>query len=189
MTKSERKAQAVRDMKEGIRTGNYNLMVESGKTLYNYLSKAEKERASTFAEKGKIKEAYATSLADSLISKSNKKTVTAEDVKHASRNIDVVKSAELRSSELVVKTWRSKESDSYNKWVKASGIYKGGGPRKTTEIAAKIQYTGGTKKEGYTFERKVGNKVWEFRTPGYDERQHSLHGFQYRELGSPNWLS
>lgn len=189
MTKSERKAQAVRDMKEGIRTGNYNLMVESGKKLYDFLSKAEKQRAATFAEKGKIKEAYATSLADSLISKSNKKTVTAEDVKHASRNIDVVKSAELRTSELVVKTWRSKESDSYNKWVKASGIYKGGGPRKTTEIAAKMQYTGGTKKEGYTFERKVGNKVWEFRTPGYDERQHSLHGFQYRELGSPNWLS
>lgn len=189
MTKSERKAQAIKDMKEGLRTGNYNLMIESGKTLYNYLSKAEKERASTFAEKGKVKESYATSLADALISKSNKKTVTAEDVRHASRNIDVVKSARERASELVVKSWRKGEQDSYLKWIKETGLYKGGQSRKTADIAKKLQYVGGSKKEGYIFKYQKGNKVWEFRTPGYDENQHALHGFQYKELGSDKWMS
>lgn len=193
MTKSERKAQLIRDMKEGLRTENYNLLIETGKKMYNYLNKEEKELASKYAEKGKVKEAYATYLADTLIAKKNRKTITAEDVRHASRNIEMVKEKKTRIGELTLKSFRSSEKDKYYEFVKQSGLFKKqmGRPssRKDSEIAKKMDYSGGDKKSGYIYKVKIGSQAWEIRTPGYDEDNGQLHGFQFRKVGSLKWNS
>lgn len=175
-----------KEMLEGIRTGNYNLSINAGKKLYNYLSKSEKEHVKQFAQAGKIKEAYATSLTDSLMSKANKQKINQRDVRNMTTNMDIVKDRQVRAAELSMKSFRNSSSGAYYDFVKKSGLYKE--TRKTSEISAKMQYKGGSRKEGYIFHRKIGNKIWEIQTPGYDEDKGALHGYRYRELGSNAWI-
>ena len=210
MKKSQGQRQIERDIKEALRTDNYKLLQESTRKMYNHLTMEQKAEVKRNIEPGaNAAKTYGRELADSILRKQSKlqnegkkalakadtydderairsrMKIYSKDIAHLKDNIESIKQSERRGAEVMMKSFY--KDDAYTKFMKSA--YGKGNKRSTSRMMGeKISYKGGHKKEGYIYHIKVGNKVFEVQTPGYDENKGRLHGFQYREIGSMEWI-
>ena len=210
MKKTQGQRDIERDIKEALRTENYGLLQASTRKLYRHLNMSQKAEVRKNIEPGaNPAEVYGRELADSILRKQSKlqnegkkalakadtydeerairsrMKISSKDITHLKDNIESVKTSERRGAEVMMKSFY--KDDAYTKFMKSA--YGKGNKRSTSRMMGeKISYKGGNKKEGYIYHIKVGNKVFEVQTPGYDENKGRLHGFQYREVGSTEWI-
>lgn len=205
--KSKGQIQLERNIKEALRTENYKLLRESTKQMYKYLDAKEKARVKAYTPEGaKQSEVYGNELADSILAKQSKlknegrkalrsaetedeerfirskMKIKSSDISHLKSNIEIVKRSSERSKEVMLKAMY--KEDIYSSMMKA---YYGKGTKVSSMKFADqvVNYVGGSKQDGYIYRtmKNSKGKVFEIRTPGYDERNHRFHGFQYREIG------
>lgn len=210
--KNPKLIQLERDVKEALRTENYKLLKNSTTQMYRFLSASEKARVKMYTPSGKKpSETYGAQLADSILSKQSrlqnagkkalakseteeedryirsKMKISSGDISHLRSNIEIVKRSTERAKEVAMKAMY--KEDTYSKLMKA--FYGKGNKVASAKFSEEIvNYMGGNKQEGYVYQtrKNAEGKIFEIRTPGYDERKGRFHGYQYRELGSKVWI-
>lgn len=212
MKKNPKVTQLEKDIKEALRTGNKKLLVNSANSMYKYLNFEQKARVIAYTKAGeKPSENYGKQLIDSIMAKQTRKQnagkkalaksetidedryirsnmkITVSDIHHLSNNIEIVKRSTERAKEVAMKAMYREET--YSQLMKA--FYGKGNKVASAKFSEEIvNYMGGNKQEGYVYQtrKNAEGKIFEIRTPGYDERKGRFHGYQYRELGTTVWI-